>query len=134
MHRLSRSRWSWLLAEASLPEPLRRCFDGGLTRLAAFDFSSIALRPRERALAAARSTFLSGVTDIPTARSAELQQRIRSAKGLRDLWHLRSDIFALVSHAKDQTTAQALLATLNKHFPTRSPRSGFAPLEPRSRL
>ena len=134
MHRLSRSRWSWLLAEASLPEPLRRCIDGGLTRLAAFDFSGIALRPRERALAAARSTFLSGVTDIPTARSAELQQRIRLAAGLRDLWHLRSDIFALVSHAKDQTTAQALLATLNKHFPTRSPRSGFAPLEPRSRL
>ena len=134
MHRLSRSRWSWLLAEASLPEPLRRCFDGGLTRLAAFDFSGIALRPRERALAAARSTFLSGVTDIPTARSADLQQRIRLAAGLRDLWHLRSDIFALVSHAKDQTTAQALLATLNKHFPTRSPRSGFAPLEPRSRL
>ena len=134
MHRLSRSRWSWPLAEASLPEPLRRCIDAGLACLSTCVFRRAVRRPAERALAAARSTFLAGVADIAGARRAELQQRIRLAAGLRDLWHLRSDIFALVSHANDQTTAQALLATLNKHFPTRSPRSGFAPLEPRSRL
>ena len=132
MHRLSQSRFSGLLAEPGAPQPLRRWFDAGRSRLARWGFTQAAGRPADRALAAARSTFLAGVADIPGPRSAELQKRICAAAGLRDLWHLRSDIFALVSHALDQSTAQARLATLNKHFPTRSPGSGFAPLEPRA--
>lgn len=133
MHRLSRSRLSWLLADFGAPRLLRRCVDRGRARLAAAGLLVGALPPGERALAAARATFLAAVADIPGPHSAGLQQRIRAATGLRDLWHLRSDTFALVSCAIDQSTAQARLAMLNKHFPTRSPRSGFAPLEPKAR-
>ncbi|MEO6409802.1 MAG: hypothetical protein ABIO45_13765 [Burkholderiaceae bacterium] len=133
MHRLSQSRFSGLLAEAGTPEPLRRWFDAGRSRLASWGFAPASGLPTDRAAAKARTTFLAGVADIPGPRSIELQRRIRAAAGLRDLWHLRSDIFALVSHALDQSSAQSRLATLNKHFPTRSPRSGFAPLEPTSR-
>ena len=132
MHRLSRSRFSWLLAESGAPRRLRHCIDTLPAWLASWRLWRPALHPGERALAAARSTFLAGVADIPGPHSAGLQQRIRAAAGLRELWHLRSDTFALISRAMDQSTAQARLAMLNKHFPTRSPRSGFAPLEPKA--
>lgn len=76
-----------------------------------------------------RTTFLECVDDIPGLRSADLQRRIRAASGLHDLWHLRAELFALVSHTHDQAEAQQRLASLNRHFPTRSARSGFASLD-----
>ena len=133
MHRLSWSRLSGLLAQPGVPAWLRRCGDTGRARLASWGVLRASLRPGERTLAAARSTFLAGVADISGPHSTGLQQRIRTAAGLRELWHLRAEIFALVSRATDQSTAQARLAMLNQHFPTRSPRSGFAPLEPKVR-
>jgi hypothetical protein len=77
--------------------------------------------------------FLDSVADLSGPRCAELQRRIRSAQSLHDLWHLRADIFALVSHEHDQAQAQERLARLNRHFPTRASRSGFAPLDPKDR-
>ena len=133
MHRLSRSRSSWLLADFGVSQRLRRCVEALPARLSSWGLLRVVTSPGERALAAARSTFLAGVADIPGPHSAGLQQRIRAATGLRDLWHLRADVFALVSRALDQSTAQSRLAMLNRHFPTRSPGSGFAPLEPKAR-
>ena len=50
---------------------------------------------------------------------------------LRELWHLRAEVFSLVSLQHSQHAADTRLAQLNRHFPSRSPRSGFGALEPR---
>ena len=76
-------------------------------------------------LPAARDDFVASVADI--ACSGELRQRLQHARSLRELWHLRAEVFERVSLHYDQGEAQARLARLNRHFPIRSPRSGFTP-------
>ncbi len=39
-----------------------------------------------------------------------------------------SDVDRLVAVEHSQAEAEARVASLNRHFPTRSPRSGFMPL------
>ena len=57
--------------------------------------------------------------------------QIYAAASMHDLWHLRLDVFNLVSCHHDQTEADHRLSQLNRHFPTRSPRSGFGALNGR---
>lgn len=76
-----------------------------------------------------RDDFLEEVLDIRTQQAGMLQERIRCARSLRELWHLRPEVFGIVALRYSQAEAQIRLDRLNRHFPTRSPRSGFAPLE-----
>ena len=76
-----------------------------------------------------REEFLQSLADIRTQQAGELQGRIHTSRSLRDLWHLRPEVFKLVAIRFSQAEAQNRLDRLNRHFPTRSPRSGFAPLE-----
>jgi len=76
-----------------------------------------------------REEFLQAVEDIRTQQVGMLQGRVRIAASLRELWHLRPEVFRVVALHFSQTEAQLRLDRLNRHFPTRSPRSGFAPLE-----
>jgi len=77
-----------------------------------------------------RNEFLQALDDIRTQQVGMLQGRIRIARSLRELWHLRPEVFKLVALHFSQAEAQCRLDRLNRHFPTRSPRSGFAPLDP----
>ncbi len=74
-----------------------------------------------------RAEFLATLTDVDTAEIQALRQRIESAQSLRDLWHLRSEVFGTLGVALSQTQAEERLAKLNRHFPTRAPRTQFAP-------
>lgn len=76
-----------------------------------------------------RLDFLREVADMSSRDVTRLQCAIDSATSLRDLWHLRSTLFNLVARQHSQCEADARLARLNRHFPTRSPRSGLAPLD-----
>ncbi len=80
------------------------------------------------ALDEARSDFLEALQDIDCREAACLSMRIRYAPSMRALWHFRSDVFLLVSLHRNQSEAHTRLETLNQHFPTRSPRSGFGTL------
>lgn len=84
------------------------------------------LRAFER-LKAVREEFSGALDDIASQRAYDLQQRLLHCRSMRELWHLRSEIFNLVACHHSQHEAQARLAALNRHFPTRSPGSGFAP-------
>jgi hypothetical protein len=75
-----------------------------------------------------RLEFATCLDDIHTRHADDLLQRIRRARSLRDLWHLRTDVFNVVSHHAGQHEARTRLARLNRHFPSRAPRSSFAPL------
>jgi hypothetical protein len=80
-------------------------------------------------LCQARDEFLQALADIRTQQIGMLQGRIRIARSLRELWHLRPEVFERVALQFSQAEAQCRLDRLNRHFPTRSPRSGFAPLD-----
>lgn len=86
------------------------------------------LRPFERAnaLDAAREDFIVAIDDLAGARIARLEHAIDHAVSLRDLWYLRTEVYSVVAGEFGQHEADQRLALLNRHFPTRSPRSGFA--------
>jgi hypothetical protein len=79
----------------------------------------VSLRPRHiTPLPAIRSEFLSSLQDLPGQATVELESRIRGSRSLRELWHLRSELFKLVAVHRDQRSAQERLARLNRHFPS----------------
>lgn len=97
--------WCWLLA----PGPLRTS-------------------PPLHRLPPVRQEFLNSINDLPPEATDALRTRIGQAHSLRDLWHLRAELYHVLSLNHDQREAEQRLAQLNRHFPTRVPRSGFVPL------
>lgn len=102
-HRL----WFWLLA----PGPLQAS-------------------PALNRLPPVRQDFRDSLHDIGNDAARTLGTRIDQARTLRDLWHLRCDLYSLVALHHNQHEAEHRLSRLNHHFPTRAPRSGFVPLLP----
>jgi hypothetical protein len=76
-------------------------------------------------LALVRHEFTACLDDIATRQAADLAIRIGRARSLRELWHLRAEVFNVVSCHTDQREARERLTRLNRHFPVRAPRSGF---------
>ena len=75
-----------------------------------------------------RDDFSACLADVPGPTAGPLLRRIAQAHSLRDLWHLRSEVHQVVALHHSQSKAEERLAQLNRHFPTRAPRSRFAPL------
>jgi hypothetical protein len=75
-----------------------------------------------------RAEFTHLLQDIAGEDADRLRWRIHQAGSLRELWHLRADTFRVVGIRHSQAEAERRLARLNCHFPTRAPRSQFAPL------
>jgi hypothetical protein len=75
-----------------------------------------------------RTDFLATLADIDNADAERARCRIHEARTLRELWHARTEVYRVVAVAHSQWQAEERVALLNRHFPTRSPRSGFAPL------
>lgn len=94
--------------------------------LAAPDVRDVA-PPIDR-LPAVRREFQSALYDVPADAADDLLHRIQFARSLRELWHLRSDVYRLVAIHQSQAHAEARLAALNRHFPSRAPRTGLMPL------
>lgn len=90
-----------------------------------------AAHPAETVLAATQREFADALAGVPNWQTAAMCERIRRANSMRELWHLRVDVFSLVALHLSQSEADARLAWLNRRFPTRGPRSGFAELGPR---
>jgi hypothetical protein len=85
-------------------------------------------------LSAVRHEFVESLGDIATRQAADLADRIVQARSLRELWHLRTDVFSLVACHADQAEARSRLARLNRHFPARAPRSGFGGFDAEPRM
>ena len=79
-------------------------------------------------LVEARREFIAMLADLAGGETLLLRTRIQRALSLRELWHLRAEVFSLVAVQRNQTEAEDRLAWLNRYFPTRSPRSGFGAL------
>ncbi|MBL8287195.1 MAG: hypothetical protein JNL85_04345 [Rubrivivax sp.] len=106
------------------PPSLRHAPDSAWQRLM---FWLLAPAPQEAApprnrLPAVREDFLLAVADVPGAAAHALRHRIVHAHSLRDLWHLRAEVFNVVGIEHAQGEAQQRLLRLNRHFPVRSAR------------
>lgn len=79
-------------------------------------------------LPSVRTDFLATITDIDSYEAERMRHRISGTRSLRELWHLRSDLYRLVGLAFDQAEAERRVALLARHFPARHVRSQLAPL------
>ena len=84
--------------------------------------------PAPSRLHAVRSDFNALLADIDTDAARALCRRIADAGSLRELWHLRAEAYRVIGLGYSQSVAEDRLARMNRHFPTRAPRSQFAPL------
>lgn len=90
--------------------------------------SALDAAPPLNRLPAVRAEFVQCLADIAAADAPQLKARIGRTHSLRELWHLRAEVYRLVGLHHSQAEAERRLTVLNKHFPTRAPRSGFATL------
>lgn len=84
--------------------------------------------PPVQRLPGVRMEFLATLTDIDSDDAEALRRRISEARSLRELWHTRADVYRIVGVAHSQGQADDRVNLLNRHFPTRAPRSQFAAL------
>lgn len=84
--------------------------------------------PRSSQLQGVREDFQRCIHDLSVPEAGDLWDRIGRTYSLRDLWHLRTDVYRVVALQHTQIEAERRVQSLNRHFSTRSPRSGFAPL------
>jgi hypothetical protein len=81
--------------------------------------------PLERA----RVEFVGALGGLLHLDSADLLCRARHARSLRELWHLRSELYTLVAKNLSQPEADTRLAKVNQHFPTRTQRTAIQATE-----
>ncbi len=74
--------------------------------------------------------FLRCIADVRHEERQRLAMRIGHARSLRELWHMRIDVYNLVAMHHSEFEATQRLSALNRHFPSRAPRSAFAALMP----
>ncbi len=84
--------------------------------------------PPTNRLPGVRKEFHAVLADIDSHEAQQLRYRIEQARSLRELWHLRAETYRVVGVAHSQAEAEERLSRLNPHFPTRAPRSQWAPL------
>ncbi len=116
-----------ILAAPGWRASLRGWLDTGWHRPAGSTPVRTPVRTRD-AMGEVRQEFLQALSDIRTQQVGMLQERIRIARSMRELWHLRPEVFKLVALRFSQGEAECRLDRLNRHFPTRAPRSGFGAL------
>ncbi|HMO48496.1 MAG TPA: hypothetical protein PKB14_21035 [Rubrivivax sp.] len=112
------------------PPSLRQAPRSGWNRLWFWLLSPGPLQasPALNRLPPVRQDFLDSLSDIAGAAADSLSLRIDQARSLRELWHLRAELYHVVALSHSQREAEQRVSQLNRHFPTRAPRSGFVPL------
>jgi len=70
-----------------------------------------------RVLDEARRDFCAALDGLATASAADLLRRGEHARSLRELWHLRAELYSLVARHLNQAEADRRVSLLNRHFP-----------------
>ena len=73
--------------------------------------------------------FHAALADVSGQGADSLRGAIEQARSLRELWHLRAEVYNTLGRAHSEHIAEARLQRLNRHFPTRAPRSAPGALE-----
>ena len=67
-----------------------------------------------------KAEFCSALWDLQSMRANQVRDTIERARSLRELWHLRADVFRVIAVHRGQIEAQQRLDGLDSHFPVRS--------------
>ncbi len=94
-------QWLWDLDEAQ-PQPHKSGHGSALTNI--------------------QSEFVGALWDLQSLRANHVRDQIESARSLRELWHLRADVFKVIAVHRGQMEAQQRLDALDNHFPLRTSR------------
>lgn len=71
----------------------------------------------------ARSEFVAAMEGLVAVDTSDLLRRAQHARSLRELWHLRSELYTLIARRISQCEADTRLARVNQHFPTKTART-----------
>lgn len=71
-----------------------------------------------------KSEFCAAMWDLQSVRANQIRDAVEHARSLRELWHLRADVFRAISTHRGQSEATLRLEALNNHFPVRMSRPG----------
>lgn len=69
----------------------------------------------------ARQDFCAALNDFRTDDAEDLLYRAKHARSLRELWHLRAELYHLIACRFNQHEADRRMATVNQHFPVGTP-------------
>ena len=64
-----------------------------------------------------RAAFHAALIDMASPKAYQVRYQIEASRSLRELWHLRADIFEIVAENRGEGEAKARVAILNRHFP-----------------
>ena len=69
-----------------------------------------------------KSEFNAAMWDLQSVRANQVRDAVDHARSLRELWHLRADVFRAISTHRGQSEATVRIEALNNHFPVRMSR------------
>ena len=69
-----------------------------------------------------KNEFNTALWDLQSIRANQVRDMIVQARSLRELWHLRTDVFRVVALHRGQTEAEMRMEALDAHFPIRASR------------
>ncbi len=81
--------------------------------------------PLERA----RAEFVGAMAGLVDSATTDLLRRAQHARSLRELWHLRSELYTVIARRVSQAEADKRMARVNQFFPTRTQRTSVMPTE-----
>jgi len=67
-----------------------------------------------------KAEFNTAMWDLQSLRANHVRSLVEQARSLRELWHLRADVFRVIAVHRGQIEAQLRLDALDSHFPVRS--------------
>lgn len=83
------------------------------------DEPSDPIAPPLTGLAKVKAEFCNALWDLQSTQACQTRDAVNGARSLRELWHLRSDLFNVIAMHRGQAIAKARIETLNNHFPVR---------------
>lgn len=90
--------WNWLWDNGESPRPLASA----------------------NGLRAIKTEFVASLWDLQSLRANQVRDQIETSRSLRELWHLRAEVFKVISTHRGQIEAQLRLDALDSHFPVRA--------------
>lgn len=66
-----------------------------------------------------KAEFSAALWDLQSLPANRVRDEVACARSLRELWHLRAEVFKVVAMHRGQIQAQARLDVLDGHFPVR---------------
>lgn len=69
-----------------------------------------------------KNEFNNAMWDLQSVRAQQVRDSVIGARSLRELWHLRADVFRVVALHRGQAEAELRMEALDGHFPVRASR------------